>query len=163
MGPRSLSDKQIAGCFNSTLGLRYRVRLIGGAHEPLYQPGDPDWALIRYKLDYPASALHELAHWCIAGHARRKQVDYGYWYDPPPRTESAQVRFAAVELPVQALESILARACERPFQVSVDDVDGSPEFAAVFSAQVAVHARQMELVGRAEALRANLQRLSMPA
>ena len=160
---RSLSDKQIAGCFNSDLGRRFRVRLIGGADEPLYEPGGRAWSVIRYNRDYAASALHELAHWCIAGPARRDLIDYGYWYEPPPRSASAQARFAEAELPVQALESLLSEACGLPFRVSLDDVDGPPEFAAGFSRQVASHARKLSLSGRAEALHSSLLRVSMSA
>jgi elongation factor P hydroxylase len=160
---RSLSDKEIAGCFNSDLGRRYRVRLIGGADEPLYEPGVSAWSVIRYNRDYAASALHELAHWCIAGPARRDLIDYGYWYEPPPRSESAQARFAEAELPVQALESLLSEACGLPFRVSLDNLDGPPEFATGFSRQVRCRARKMKLSGRASALHSSLLRIRLSA
>lgn len=136
----ALTDRQIAGCFNRTLGRDHRVRLIGGAVEPLYLPGSDGFATIRYTRDYPASALHELAHWAIAGRRRRGLVDYGYWYVPPPRTPSAQAAFSRVEVPVQALESRLSAACGLPFRVSVDDVDAPPGSASRFSAEVAAAA-----------------------
>ena len=76
---RGLTDTQIAGCFNRGLGRELKVRLIGGAEEPFYEPGSAGrYARIRYTRDYAASAQHELAHWCIAGTARRRMSDYGY-------------------------------------------------------------------------------------
>ena len=121
---KALTDAQIADCFNSGLGRRFGVRLLGGAVEPIYEPGSgDDAAVIRYTRDYPASALHELAHWCIAGSRRRALPDYGYWYRPPPRTDREQAAFFRVELPVQALEARLAVAAGLPFRVSVDDLD----------------------------------------
>lgn len=133
----ALSHIQIAGCFNRGVGRRHGVRLIGGGEEPLYQPGEAGSpARIRYTRDYAASALHEAAHWCIAGVTRRNQVDYGYWYRPPPRSQADQEAFCAVEVPVQALESRFATACGLPFRVSVDDLSGSPEFTWSFEKQV---------------------------
>ncbi len=51
-----------------------------------------------------ASALHEIAHWCIAGENRCQQVDYGYWYEPNGRSEERQFEFEKVEVKPQALE-----------------------------------------------------------
>lgn len=137
---RPLTDREIAGCFNRTLGPESRVRLIGGAKEPLYLPDEAGWSVIRYTRDYAASALHELAHWCIAGSSRRRKVDYGYWYVPPPRCAADRASFAAVELPVQALESVLAAACGLDFRVSVDDPGSDPAFADRFRRAVAARA-----------------------
>lgn len=137
-----LTDRQIAGCFNGTLGRRYRVRLVGGASEPLYLPGASGFATIRYTRDYPASVLHELAHWCIAGPRRRALVDYGYWYVAPPRTPSAQAAFSRVEVPAQALECRLSAVCGLPFRVSVDDVDALPGTSVGFAAAVDRVARE---------------------
>lgn len=136
-----LTDRQIAGCFNRGLGRRHRVRLVGGAGEPLYLPGD-DWATIRYTRDYAASALHELAHWCTAGAARRRLADYGYWYRPPPRSMAERAAFARVEVPVQALELRFADAAGLPFRVSVDDLEAPPGTAEDFAALVATEARR---------------------
>lgn len=131
IGKRSLTDVQIAGCFNRGLGRLHGVRLIGGAAEPLYEPGSEGGiAIIRYTRDYPASALHELAHWCIAGARRRRLPDYGYWYRPPPRTDAEQSAFFRAELPVQALEARLAEAAGLSFRVSVDDLDRANALAS---------------------------------
>lgn len=102
--------------------------LIGGAEEPLYLPraaGRP--AIIRYTHDYPQSALHEVAHWCLAGDARRLLRDYGYWYQPPPRSEPDQSRFFAVESRVQGLELLFALAAGVRFHVSADNPGDDPE------------------------------------
>lgn len=149
-----LTDRQIAGCFNRTLGRQHRVRLLGGAREPLYLPGGQGFATIRYTQDYAASALHELAHWCIAGPRRRRAVDYGYWYVPPPRTPASQAAFGRVEVPVQALECRLSRVCGLPFRISVDDVDAPAGAAAGFAEAVQLAAGTPEdgLSRRARAL-----------
>lgn len=99
--------------------------LIGGAAEPLYEPaskGIP--ALLQFREDFAASALHEVAHWCIAGLERRQKVDFGYSYVPPPRSPTTQARFFAAEVRVQALEAHFSRAAGLEFHVSVDDIDG---------------------------------------
>ena len=103
--------------------------LIGGANEPIYRPsqsrGQPHQ--ICYREDYFASALHEVAHWCIAGASRRQLVDFGYWYAPDGRTPEQQSAFEKVECKPQALEWFFARACNYPFRVSVDNLSGGLE------------------------------------
>jgi elongation factor P hydroxylase len=122
---------EIAGRFNARFrrqGPRGTI-LIGGAPEPVYLPATRQRpALIRYTRDFAQSALHEIAHWCLADAAARRQVDYGLWYQPPPRSAAAQDRFYAAEVPVQALEMLLARACAVPFHFSADNpgADGGP-------------------------------------
>ncbi len=150
---RPLTDREIAGCFNSTLGEVYRVRLIGGGTEPLYQPPAAAaadsvstveaWAIIRYTRDYPLSVLHELAHWCLAGRRRRSQLDYGYWYTPPPRAAEQQLAFLAVEERVQAVELLLAEECGLRFRVSVDDVGGCQVLERDFAQRVAARSEQL--------------------
>lgn len=127
---------EIAERFNARFGPGTRRRsagratvLLGGAPEPLYLPGAADRpAVIRYTLDFAPSALHEIAHWCLADAAARRRVDYGLWYEPPPRPAAAQARFYAAEVPVQALELLLCRACGVPFNFSADNpgADGGP-------------------------------------
>jgi elongation factor P hydroxylase len=156
-----LSDRQIAGCFNTGLGRLHGVRLIGGAAEPFYLPGNEDrHALIRYTRDYAASALHELAHWCIAGESRRGLPDYGYWYEPPPRSVNEQAAFFRVEVPVQALEAGLAAACGLPFRVSMDDLTGADTALEELRTQVRRYLDEVRAVPpRAQRLRADLRRL----
>ena len=142
------------------MGRQHRVRLVGGAEEPLYLPAENGWAVIRYTRDYAASVLHELAHWCIAGSGRRSLPDYGYWYEPPPRDDAARDRFVQAELSVQALESLFTEACGRPFRVSLDDLDGCPRFSGSFSTQVQAEAARLHAAGlgvRARAVVAALE------
>ena len=158
---RALTHSEIAGCFNSALGRAHRTRLIGGGCEPLYLPGGEGWSVVRFTHDYAASALHELAHWCIAGRLRRAQLDYGYWYRPPPRTKTEQAAFNRVEVSAQALESTLAAVCGLDFRVSVDDPDGCPDSAGHFAELVAAQAARpaQQLPPRAVALLSALARL----
>lgn len=112
------------GCFSAVGGLN--TRLCGGFEEPYYCPagGELDFHRIEFTRDYPASALHEAAHWCVAGAARRRQPDYGYWYSPDGRSDEEQRLFERVEVKPQALEWIFARACGVKFRVSADNLAG---------------------------------------
>lgn len=97
---------------------------MGGAREPLYQPGQAGGpAVIRYREDFAASALHEIAHWCLAGPQRRQRLDFGYRYQPPPRSSAEQERFLEYELRPQALESLFAERAGISFRPSFDDVE----------------------------------------
>src|SRR5690625_7277938 len=62
--------------FNQGVGQRHGTRLVRGGEEPVYLPADARCRHHRivFAHGYFASALHELAHWCIAGAARRQQV-----------------------------------------------------------------------------------------
>ena len=138
------SDTDVARCFNTTFAISEHVVLVGGAAAPYYMPSPaPHRAVIRYRENFAASALHEVAHWCIAGARRRQRPDFGYWYEPPPRDARALAAFLAVEAPVQALESLLARAAGLPFRVSLDDLDAEvsgirEQFNAAVAAQATV-------------------------
>ncbi|XOV81563.1 MAG: elongation factor P hydroxylase [bacterium] len=118
-----MTDKEIVAVFTQCFWRSHATVLVGGAAEPLYQPaiGHEPHRLF-YREDYAASALHEVAHWCVAGAARRKQVDYGYTYSPPPRTEAAQMAFFAAELKVQSLEQIFCAAAGLTFVPSADQL-----------------------------------------
>ena len=161
---RPLSDREIAGCFNAGVGRRYCTRLLGGATEPVYEPAcAARWGTIRYTRDYARSALHELAHWSIAGARRRRELDYGYCYLPPPRDAAAQAAFYAAEMRVQALEAVLAEVCGVPFEVSTDNLGGARGEDARFAAAVAAERCRLEsgaLPPRATMLRAELARLA---
>lgn len=124
--------------FAQTLGEQYRTRLVPGGDEPLYRPAagaDADSGTdsktdskncheIIFRHDYFQSALHELAHWCIAGADRRQQPDYGYWYRPDTRTAPQQTEFEHAEARPQAVEWLLTAACGKPFRVSLDNLAG---------------------------------------
>jgi len=116
------TDLDIANCFNAIFARIEYVVLVGGADAPFYLPATPPHrSIIRYRENFAASALHEVAHWCGAGRARRLQRDFGYWYLPPPRDAEATRAFLDAEVPAQALESIFSAAVGLPFCVSLDD------------------------------------------
>ena len=77
---------------------------------------------IEFAHGFFASALHELSHWCVAGEARRRLPDFGYWYAPDGRTAAQQQAFERVEIKPQALECLFTLACERSFEVSQDNL-----------------------------------------
>ncbi|WP_444944622.1 elongation factor P hydroxylase [Microbulbifer sp. ZKSA006] len=110
-------------CFSDPNGLNTRLR--GGFCEPYYRPCGEGQAYhqVEFTLDYAASALHEVAHWCVAGEARRRLPDYGYWYAPDGRSAEQQAEFEQVEVKPQALEWIFARACGLKFRVSADNLE----------------------------------------
>ena len=112
--------------FTTCFAAEYRTRLSGGAQEPLYQPAaDPAGEhQLWYREDYFASALHETAHWCIAGSKRRELLDFGYWYAPDGRNQSQQQAFELAESKPQALEWLFSRACGYRFCLSADNLDG---------------------------------------
>lgn len=118
-------------------------QLRGGAAEPLYSPrqnaAEPD--VIYYTRDYYASALHEVAHWCIAGDKRRRHVDYGYWYAPDGRTLAQQQAFEQVEIKPQALEWLFHLCCGHRFQISADNLEGDVGAGATFIEAVTEQAR----------------------
>ena len=119
----------------------FRTRLIGGADEPLYQPAKTlrDHHVLYYRGDHFASALHEVAHWCIAGAERRQQLDFGYWYVPDGRSVGEQHAFELAECKPQALEWFFSQACGYRFWVSADNLSGAVNAMAdttVFQASV---------------------------
>lgn len=128
--------------FNNLFEASENTILIGGADEPLYIPG-ADKNSIFFRLDYFASALHEVAHWCLAGKKRRQLDDYGYWYKPDGRDDTWQARFEAVEIKPQAVECIFSAAAGVPFQISVDNLANpgasSARFQQNVEAQVALY------------------------
>lgn len=134
----SLKLETLITVFDCALGTPSRTRLRGGGEEPLYLPASAadDWACIRFTRDYFSSALHEIAHWCVAGEARRKQVDYGYWYAPDGRNEEQQKRFEKVEVVPQALEWIFSVASGTKFRISSDNLEAQCEPSQRFKASV---------------------------
>lgn len=101
-------------------------------------------AKIFYRQDYLASALHEVAHWCIAGKARRAAEDFGYWYNPDGRSAAQQNKFELAEVKPQALEWMFSVACRKPFQVSADNLteDGLANNDIIFRLAVVDQARR---------------------
>lgn len=110
--------------------------LLGGADEPLYIPSKTASAPHRliFRENFISSALHEIAHWCIAGKQRRLQPDFGYWYQPDGRNIDQQAQFEAVEIKPQALEWIFSNACGQKFTPSADNLNASENFVVDNSA-----------------------------
>ena len=104
----------------------YNTRLIKGEDEPIYLPATQDTPFhqIIFAHGYYASALHEIAHWCIAGPERQLKEDWGYWYLPDGRTAKQQKRFEQVEVKPQALEWAFCVAAGFRFNVSADNLSG---------------------------------------
>lgn len=115
--------------FNHTFYSTYNTKLELGGDEPIYLPADKefDYHRIIFARGYYASALHEIAHWCVAGPERRLLEDFGYWYEPDGRTEAVQAKFEKVEIRPQAYEWILAKSAGFPFNVSCDNLHGDFE------------------------------------
>ena len=125
--------EQICETFNRCFA-QSQVKLVGGASEPLYEPGEQE-SCIYFREDYGSSALHEIAHWCIAGADRRQQSDYGYWYRDK-RDLKQQRTFESVEVKPQALEWVFSVAAGIDFRVSCDNFDASTLNMAGFSSEV---------------------------
>lgn len=129
----------LADAFNLSFGETYNVCCLGGFAQPEYltaaQTQGP--AQLRYTRDYAASALHEIAHWCVAGKPRLAQTDFGYGYLPPPRDNAAQQRFFALEFKVQALEAWFASGTGVRFVASADNFECSDEARTAFAQQIA--------------------------
>ncbi len=125
-----------------------RARLVRGGDEPLFLPAGRGRALaeIAYARDLAQSCLHEAAHWLIASAARRRLVDYGYWYVPDGRDAQQQERFERAEIEVQALESILADAAGVRFNLSCDNLacaGPSADFATAVAQAARVRRRSL--------------------
>lgn len=102
----------------------FNTKLSPGAQEPFYKAAaNGQSAIIYSNQDFFSSALHEIAHWCIAGENRRVKDDYGYWYAPDGRTEAQQADFFQVEIKPQALEWAFHLATQLPFEFSLDNLN----------------------------------------
>ena len=130
----NLSDQQrldlIAAIFSINFLDTENTQLIGGATEPLYTPSfdlkKPHQLIFRE--NFVSSALHEIAHWCIAGKQRRLQQDFGYWYQPDGRTVDEQAKFESMEVKPQALEWIFSNACGQKFTPSADNLNAAGDY-----------------------------------
>jgi elongation factor P hydroxylase len=128
--------------FNCAFAHSENTVLVKGADEPVYlatkDPLQPNQILFAH--GYFASALHEIAHWCIAGKTRRMLDDYGYWYCEDGRNAQQQAEFQRVEVKPQAIEWAFCQASNKPFRVSTDNLNGAPvdeqQFVALVRQQV---------------------------
>ena len=139
----------------------WQTCLIASDGEPVYLPKNDlrRFNEIHFAHGYFSSALHELAHWCVAGEKRRCLEDYGYWYYADGRTEQQQKQFEQVEIYPQAIEWHLALACGREFRVSADNL-GLPDYNSQPFAQAvynkAISLSETGLPSRTEVLRRKL-------
>ena len=120
--------------FNHCFASCHNTQLVKGGEEPVYLPANEmqPYHAIYFAHGFFSSALHECAHWLIAGEERRKQIDFGYWYEPDGRTAEQQLVFQQVEVKPQALEWILSKASNHLFRVSIDNLTGETADAATF-------------------------------
>ena len=120
------SLNQLITLFNHLFSPSENTLLEGGADEPLYLPASANprgsYNLILFTRDYFSSALHEIAHWCVAGKERRKQQDYGYWYAPDGRSAQEQLAFESLEVRPQAMEWMFSFASGVRFRASADNL-----------------------------------------
>jgi len=139
-----LSYKELISVFNRCFLDSYRCELVSGFPEPIYYPAENSTpARVCFREDFASSALHEIAHWCIAGEKRRQLVDFGYWYEPDGRTAKQQKTFEQVEVKPQALEWLFSLAAGIRFQVSVDNLAGEQTDTTGFKQAVYAEARSM--------------------
>jgi elongation factor P hydroxylase len=112
--------------FELTFFKDYQTRLLRGSDEPVYLPIDKENSFhqVIFAHGYYSSALHEVAHWCIAGDKRRAQIDYGYWYSADGRNAQQQSAFESVEVKPQAIEWAFSVAANKSFQLSTDNIEG---------------------------------------
>lgn len=124
--------------FNALFAAPLNTVLIGGASEPFYRPADDEDARHRifYREDFVSSSLHEVAHWMVAGEARRLLPDWGYWYAPDGRDAVQQQIFEQMEVKPQALEWLLHAACGLRFRVSLDNLSEGAGDGSAFKDRV---------------------------
>ncbi|SET07339.1 elongation factor P hydroxylase [Thorsellia anophelis] len=121
--------EDIINIFNACFQVSHNTILIKGEDEPIYLPADETHSFNRiiFANGFYASALHEIAHWCVAGPTRWNLIDFGYWYCPDGRDKETQSQFENVEIAPQSYEWIFSVAAGFPFQVSCDNLNGSFE------------------------------------
>ncbi len=130
--------EDLISIFHACFGADYNTRLVKGDNEPIYLPANnqQNYHAICFAHGFFSSALHECAHWLIAGEERRKLVDFGYWYAPDGRTAEQQALFQRVEVKPQALEWILSKAAGHKFRVSIDNLNGEESDTETFKQAV---------------------------
>ena len=135
--------------FQQCFAVDYNTQLVGGANEPLYRPADDKNSdnKIFYRENFFSSALHEVAHWCIASNKRRQLLDFGYWYDGSCRNNAQQAEFQSVELVPQAIELLFSQACHYSFEVSIDNFSVPLSDITIFDREVKAKAKQLSSSG----------------
>lgn len=156
--PLSNDLRLVIDVFEALFLVPHNTQLIAGADEPVYLPASDESGAINrlfFREDFLPSALHETAHWCIAGTERLKREDFGYWYNPDGRTAAQQRVFEAAEVKPQALEWMFSRACGQKFRLSIDNlstgqVSASQSFAQAVCQQAVDWCVEGALPRRAE-------------
>lgn len=127
---------QLIRLFNSTFQTTENTVLVAGSAEPIYRPASNQRQHneVVFAHGYARSALHEIAHWCLAGKVRRQLTDFGYWYAPDGRSPEQQALFEKMEVGPQAIEWYLSLSAGISFEISVDNLSGTeppnrPHFA----------------------------------
>lgn len=153
---------EIITLFNDLYGARENTWLTRAEDDPCYLPGRGGQPrnLICFAHGFYTSALHEIAHWLLAGPDRRRLVDYGYWYQPGERSDAVRSRFFAVEKNNQSLEWFLTVAAGIRFFVSVDEPAMPAGRLQEFRRAVAERARQRVMEGLPAAAAPLLQALT---
>lgn len=138
--------------FNQCFSESYNTRLVKGDDEPIYLPADEErsYHAIYFAHGFYSSALHECAHWLIAGAQRRLLVDFGYWYAPDGRNAQQQALFQQVEVKPQALEWILSVAAGHKFRVSIDNLNGEATGTEPFKQAIFEQVQQYCIHGLSE-------------
>lgn len=128
----------LVSLFNAEFLASHNTELICCEDEPIYRPADnlhPHHRII-FAHGFFASALHEIAHWCVAGKQRRLLEDFGYWYQPDGRSHEQQAEFEKVEIKPQALEWIFSRSAGFQFHFSADNLTGDAGASDAFKQAV---------------------------
>ena len=127
---RCMNDQNIKSIiiesFHRQFERRYNTVLLDEGDEPIYRPACESYPKHRiyFAHGFWNSALHEIAHWCIAGPQRRLETDYGYWYQPDGRSPELQAEFERFEVKPQALEWLFTSTTSRDFYLSIDNLSG---------------------------------------
>ncbi len=146
MSERNAGD--LIRLFDQCFSQSENTRLIRGDDEPIYLPADDQLPYHRvvFAHGFFASAMHEIAHWCVAGPERRLLEDFGYWYKPDGRTADEQAQFEQVEIKPQAMEWHFSVASGHRFVFSADNlssaIGASEQFKADVQAQALVYLEQ---------------------
>ncbi len=130
--------QDLIGIFDTLFANRFNTVLVRGDDEPVYLPADDEHPHHRiiFAHGFFSSALHEIAHWCVAGVERRALVDFGYWYKPDGRSREEQATFESVEVKPQALEWMFSAACGHRFHFSADNLSAQLGASQDFEARV---------------------------
>lgn len=158
--------EDIIRIFDDCFAEEFNTRLERGGDYPIYLPefldedgvqSERPYNVIYFAHGYYSSALHEIAHWLVAGTERRKLEDFGYWYEPDGRSAERQREFESVEVKPQAIEWVLATAAGFRYFASADNLSGNPGDNSAFKQavynQVKEYVERGYLPKRAETLR----------